>query len=500
MGEITTAIVSVSDKAGLVDFAKGLVAKGVRIIASEGTEAFLVKSGIECQNISQLVGRAKILGGLVKTLGAGIHAGILADRSNRSHLEELERLGFTKIDMVVVNFYPIPSRASRDFSFIDIGGPAMLRAAAKNFRSCVAVSHPCWYERVLSELGSTGRIGEDLRWELATDALRRTGTYDALALDAVGLGPAGGPEDSSVLIGMEKSLALRYGENPHQAAGYFAPRSAPAPEVLKGEISYNNLLDADCAVETLREFEGKAAVVVKHGSPCGVAEADTEADALERAYAADPLSAFGGVVGVNFTFSAECAGVLGKRFVECIVAPEFSADALALLSKKKARLVSVAPGPARPVRVRSALAGILVQASDAVLLVKDLECVTGPRPAAKVLDDLLFAWKVAKHVRSNAIVFAGGGRTLGIGAGQPSRVDAARFAIEKAAQAGHDLKGSVVASDGFFPFPDSLELAAAAGAEAAIQPGGSKKDAEVIAAAKRLGLVMVFTGTRHFRH
>jgi len=324
--------------------------------------------------------------------------------------------------------------------------------------------------------------------------------YDVLALDAVGLGGVGRPEDGSVLIGMEKSLALKYGENPHQTAAYFAPKSATRPEVLKGELSYNNILDLDCALETLREFEGKAAVVTKHGGPCGAAEACAEADALDRALAGDPLSAFGGIVGVNFIFGAECAEVLGKRFVECIVAPEFSGDALGLLSKKRTRLVAVAPGPLRSVRLRSALAGILVQSSDDVLLGKGLECVTGTCPTGQVLEDLLFAWKVAKHVRSNAIVFAGGSRTLGIGAGQPSRVDATRIAIQKAAQAGHNLKGSVVASDGFFPFPDSIGLAAAAGAQAVIQPGGSRKDAEVIAAARRLGLAMVLTGTRHFRH
>ena len=510
MGDIKTALVSASDKTGLADFAKGLVCRGIRIVASEGTQAFLVDSGIACESISVLVGRAKILGGLVKTLGAGIHAGILADRSNPAHLEELDRLGYTKIDMVVVNFYGVPPRAERDLSFIDIGGPAMARAAAKNFRSCVVVPHPSWYGCVLEELTATGAIGEPLRWTLATDSLRRTGAYDALSLGAVGV--AAGPHDQFLLIGMEKSLDLRYGENPHQKAGYFTPKSSPPPEVIKGDLSYNNLLDIDCCADTLREFTGKAAVIVKHGSPCGVAEDASEeasedasdrasgAGALERAYACDPLSAYGGVVAVNFPFDANCAQFLAKRFVECIAAPEFSAEALAQLSKKKARLVRLAPGPAEPVRLRSALGGILVQSSDDILLARDLESVAGAYPSGAVREDLIFAWKVVKHVRSNAIVFARDGCTLGIGTGQPSRVDATRFAIEKARQAGHDLAGSVVASDGFFPFPDSIELAAQAGAKAVIQPGGSKKDADVIEAAKRLGLAMVTTGIRHFRH
>jgi phosphoribosylaminoimidazolecarboxamide formyltransferase/IMP cyclohydrolase len=498
MGQIATALVSVSDRTGLVDFARGLVANGVRIVASEGTQAFLEREGIECQSISQLTGRAKILGGLVKTLGAGIHAGILADRSNPAHLEELARLGYTKIDMVVVNFYSIPARAEHDLSFIDIGGPAMARAAAKNFRSCVVVPHPSWYERVFKELASTGGVGEDLRWTLATDSLRRTGMYDAVSLGAVGA--ALRPEDSAILIGMEKALALRYGENPHQAAGYFAPRSVPPPDVAKGELSYNNLLDVECCLDALREFTGMAAVVVKHGSPCGVAEDASGARALEGAYACDPLSAFGGVIGVNFPFGANCARFLEKRFVECIVAPGFPEEAMAVLSKKKARLVRAAPGAVPPMRLRSALGGMLVQSTDDMVLARDPECVAGAYPPRDVLEDLLFAWKVVKHVRSNAIVFAKSKCTLGIGVGQPSRVDAARFAIEKAAQAGHNLKGSVVASDGFFPFPDALELAVGAGAQAAIQPGGSKRDAEVIAAAERLGVAMLVTGTRHFRH
>jgi len=526
LGSIGTALVSVSDKTGLDDFARRLSGLGVGFIASGGTGDYLKEAGVEVTGISEVTGRVDFLGGLVKTLHPAIHAGILADRARPGHMRELEALGYRKIDMVVVNFYPLQDRReARDLSFIDIGGPAMTRAAAKNFGSCVIVPDPSWYGRVIEELEATGGVGPDLRWQLARDALARTGSYDARTLSLVPGLPGREAMPPSMLIGMKKTLELRYGENPHQAAGFYGTGQEPGFEVLKGDLSYNNILDLDCCLNTLSEFDASAAVVVKHVGPCGVAEADQGHDALERAYACDPLSAFGGVIGTNFTFTEDCAAFLAKRFVECIVAPTFDEAALARLRKKKRTRLVVVPtlesstvgkrragveGDARMggssvmgsgrLVVRTAFGGALVQSQDSELLVEDLKFVTGEPPADEVVSDLLFAWKAVKHVKSNAIVFARSGRTLGIGAGQPSRVDSARIAIRKAGEGNHNLKGSVMASDGFFPFPDSIDLAHEAGARAVIQPGGSIRDEEVIERALKLGMVMVLTSTRHFRH
>jgi phosphoribosylaminoimidazolecarboxamide formyltransferase/IMP cyclohydrolase len=343
-------------------------------------------------------------------------------------------------------------------------------------------------------------VGLDLRWDLARDTILRTGTYDASILSLVprGSGPAG--PAGAILLGLTRNMGLRYGENPHQAAGFYSSDGAVDFRVIRGELSYNNILDLDCCMGQLAEFDGEAAVVVKHVSPCGVAECGSGAESLRRAYACDPLSAFGGVIGVNFTFSEECATFLAKRFVECIVGPGFDEGALEVLAKKKkTRVVEARPGFGSQETVRTAAGGVLVQTRDDVLLAQDLEFVSGEFHDA-VVKDLLFAWKAVKHVRSNAIVFAKGGATIGIGAGQPSRVDSTKIAIRKAREGNHDLKGSVMASDGFFPFPDSIDLAAQVGACAVIQPGGSIRDQEVIARAKDLGISMALTHTRHFRH
>lgn len=502
MGRIKTALVSVADKSRLDGLARRLSATGVTLLATGGTGNYLEEQGIDHIDISALTGRVELLGGLVKTLHPAIHAGILAGRDNKEHMAELDSAGWRKIDMVIVNFYPLgDERKERDLAFIDIGGPSMARAAAKNFRSCIPVPHPSWYERILGEIESTGDVGEDLRWELATDTLRRTGTYDARTLALVS------PETNveigadSLLLGLEKTLELRYGENPHQQAAFYTMTGRLQLEILKGTLSYNNMLDLDCCLNQLAEFEGNAAVVVKHVGPCGVAEAATGAEALANAYACDPLSAFGGVIGVNFRFTAECAGILAKRFVECTMAPDYEEAALARLAKKKRiRIVRVPAFGFKAYRLRTAVCGILAQTYDDQLVIGDLSFASGDRPDEKVVEDLTFAWKVVKHVKSNAIVFARDRRTLGIGAGQPSRVDATKIAIRKAAEEGHDLKDSVMASDGFFPFPDSIELAAEAGARSVIQPGGSIRDEEVIEAAKSLGLTLALTGTRHFRH
>jgi phosphoribosylaminoimidazolecarboxamide formyltransferase/IMP cyclohydrolase len=499
---IENVLVSVADKAGLSDFAGRLSRMGISILATGGTGRFLESEGIAYTNIAEITGRVEVLGGLVKTLHTGLHAGILADRGDQSHMAELASLGFRKIDMVVVNFYPLADSTGRhDLSFIDIGGPAMARAAAKNFRSCVPVSHPSWYERVAAELEAGGDVSEDLRWRLATDALGRTGAYDGQILSVVPCEDASRIGADSLLCTARKVMDLRYGENPHQRAAFYSLDGSAGFEILKGELSYNNLLDIDCCLSQLGEFDTTAAVVVKHVGPCGVAEAHGGLDALDRAYACDPMSAFGGVIGVNFRFDEACARLLAKRFVECVAAPDFDEAALALLEKKKrTRLVAFNKEIRQRTVLRTAIGGVLVQGVNDTLFTDELKFVSGPQPDQTVIDDLVFAWKAVKHVKSNAIVLAKVKRTIGIGAGQPSRVDAAKIAIRKATEFGHDLGGSVMASDGFFPFPDSIELAAGAGIAAVIQPGGSIRDKDVIARAEALGLTMALTSTRHFRH
>ncbi len=502
MAHVKTALVSVFDKTGLAEFAGRICGQGFKIMASGGTRRYLSERGIDAVETSTVTERVEVLGGLVKTLHPGIHAGILADRANPDHMRELSDLGYEKIDMVVVNFYALGERrGEKDLSFIDIGGPAMARAAAKNFGSCVPVPAPSWYDRVATALESGGGVEMDLRWDLARDTIRRTGMYDAATLDLIpgGSRPAGA--EDSILLGLTKHTDLRYGENPHQAAGFYAGGKEPAFRPIKGDLSYNNILDLDCCICQLAEFENNAAVVVKHVSPCGVAECGDKPETLRRAYACDPLSAFGGVIGVNFTFSEECAAFVAKKFVECIVAPAFEAVVLERLKKKKrTRLVEAHLGCGASDAVRTAAGGTLVQAYDDSLFTQDLEFVSGDEPEKSLIDDLIFAWKAVKHVKSNAIVFAASGATIGIGAGQPSRVDSTKIAIRKAREGKHDLAGSVMASDGFFPFPDSIELAAEVGARAVIQPGGSIRDHDVIARAKELGIVMALTRTRHFKH
>jgi phosphoribosylaminoimidazolecarboxamide formyltransferase/IMP cyclohydrolase len=502
MADVKIALFSVFDKTGLAEFARRIAGQGVKIVASGGTHRYLAEQGIDAVETSRITGRVEVLGGLVKTLHPGIHAGILADRANPAHMRELALLGYEKIDMVVVNFYALGQGAGeKDLSFIDIGGPAMARAAAKNFGSCLPVTDPSWYERIATALESQGGVDMDLRWDLARDAIRRTGIYDAATLELAPVGSGEGGAGDTILLGLTKHMDLRYGENPHQPAGFYTGCRGPAFRTIKGDLSYNNILDVDCCVNLLEEFEGDAAVVVKHVGPCGVAEGEDGLEALTRAYACDPLSAFGGVIGVGFTFSEECAAFVAKKFVECIVAPGYDPAALERLRKKKrTRLVEFRSVQRSPDTIRTAAGGMLVQAYDGQLFARELEFVAGAEPERSLVEDLRFAWKAVKHVKSNAIVFASSGRTIGIGAGQPSRVDATKIAIRKAMEGKHDLRGSVMASDGFFPFPDSIELAAEAGARAVIQPGGSIRDPEVIEKAKELGIVMALTHTRHFRH
>lgn len=501
MNRVETALVSVSDREGLLEFVRGLVEHGVRIIATGGTGAFLMENGIAVREISEITGRVEFLGGLVKTLHPAIHSGILADRSNPRHLKELEEEGWEKIDMVVVNFYPLAGdQCTGNLSFMDIGGPTMARAAAKNLFSCVPVTSPAHYGRVLEEIAAGGTVSRDLRWELAGETIAQTSLYDSRILHAIQSSGRAPALPSHITVGGERALDLRYGENPHQKAAYYAASEVEF-RILKGELSYNNILDVDCCLSLLSEFDGPAAVVVKHVGPCGAARSGDPAETLAAAYECDPLSAFGGVIGVNYEFDEPCAAYLAKKFVECIVAPSYSEAALARLRRKKrTRVVAMEPVRRPGPVMRTSLGGLLVQSPDDVLFSDGIDFVAGGPADAALTESLKFAWAVVKHVKSNSIVLAGDARTIGIGAGQPSRIDSTKIAIRKAAEHGHNLRGSVMASDGFFPFPDCIELAHENGVVAVIQPGGSIRDEEVIARARDLGLVMAMTSMRHFRH
>jgi phosphoribosylaminoimidazolecarboxamide formyltransferase/IMP cyclohydrolase len=501
LNKVETALVSVSDRTGLAGFARGLARAGVRIIATGGTAAFLKENGLAVRETSEITGAVDFLGGLVKTLHPAIHAGILADRSQPSHMRELEQNRWDKIDMVVVNFYPLLDDGAVDnLGFMDIGGPTMARAASKNLFSCVPVTDPLYYDRVLEEITSSGTVSQGLRWELAGETIARTSFYDSAILDAlIRTGRIGG-FPGHLTAGGRREIRLRYGENPHQQASFYTSRGA-AFQVLKGEVSYNNILDIDCCVSQVSEFREPAAVVVKHVGPCGAAAGGGPAETLSRAYECDPLSAFGGVIGTNHEFDEECAAYVAKKFVECIVAPSFSESALVRLQKKKKTRL-VAAGSVRAARrmFRTALGGLLVQTADDVLLPGAMEFVGGAPPDPRIRRSLEFAWAVVKHVKSNAIVLARDTHTIGIGAGQPSRIDSARIAVRKAREHGHEVAGSVMASDGFFPFPDSVELAHENGVIAIAQPGGSIRDTEVIEKAEELGIIMALTHMRHFRH
>lgn len=501
MNKIETALVSVSNREGLPEFARGLAEAGVSIIATGGTAGFLAENGISVREISEITGRVDFLGGLVKTLHPAIHSGILADRHNPAHMEELAGQGWEKIDMVVVNFYPLKDGAPvDDLGFMDIGGPTMARAASKNLFSCLPVTDPSYYGRVLEEIRDSGTVGDDLRWELAGEAVALTSFYDSHIAGAIRESGRMSAFARHVTVGGSRALKLRYGENPHQEAGYYSALAAEF-EVIKGELSYNNILDLDGCVAQLAEFDRDAAIVAKHVCPCGVATGGSPGEVLKWAFECDPRSAFGGVIGVNYEFDETCAAYLARKFVECIVAPSFSEAALARLrKKKKTRLVVMKPAANTGPVVRTALGGFLAQSPDDVLLPGDLEFVTGGRPDEGITESLKFAWAVVKHVKSNSIVLARDARTIGIGTGQHSRIDAATVAVRKAHDHGHDIKGSVMASDGFFPFPDCIELANEEGVAAIVQPGGSIRDEEVITRARELGVLMALTSMRHFRH
>ena len=520
---ITRALVSVSDKTGLLELAACLARHGVEILSTGGTAKALREAGHRVVEVGDHTGFPEIMDGRVKTLHPRIHGGLLARRDDAAHVAAMQAHGIAPIDLLVVNLYPFEATIARGADFataienIDIGGPAMIRAAAKNHDSVAVVVEAADYAALVAEMDAHGgATTAALRRRLAAAAYARTGAYDA-AISRWFAAQNGDAWPTRLVLAGERREVLRYGENPHQSAAFYAggaarPGVATARQLQGKELSYNNYNDTDAAFEAVAEFAEPACVVVKHANPCGVARGATPREAYLRALACDPVSAFGGIVALNRPLDAGTAAEIAKLFVEVIVAPEATAEAQAIIAAKKNLRLLVTGGVPDPaaggLSVRTLAGGYLVQDRDAGRVARaDLKVVTKRAPDARELDDLLFAFAVAKHVKSNAIVYARDGATVGIGAGQMSRIDSSRIAAWKAAEgataAGEARSraiGSVVASDAFFPFADGLVAAAEAGVTAVIQPGGSIRDAEVIAAADARGLAMVFTGMRHFRH
>jgi phosphoribosylaminoimidazolecarboxamide formyltransferase/IMP cyclohydrolase len=519
---VARALLSVSDKTGLAAFAGGLARMGVVLLSTGGTAKALADAGLPVVEVGDYTGFPEMLDGRVKTLHPKVHGGILARRDEPGHLAALEKHSIPMIDLVVVNLYPFRETTAKPgctldeaIENIDIGGPAMVRSAAKNWRDVGVVVDPADYAPLLSELEARGRVlSAATRFALARKAFSHTAAYDgAISNWLTARGPDGSAAAFPDCINLQaaKILDLRYGENPHQEAAFYRDLRAPAGSIatfrqLQGkELSYNNLADGDAAWECVKTFAMPACVIVKHANPCGVAIADTPQNAYLHAFATDPTSAFGGIIAFNRPVDAQTLESVAAQFLEVLIAPSYTADALvAIAQKKNVRVLEVplaaAPSPGE-LDIKRVGGGLLVQTADALdVLPEGIRVVTKRVPTAAEMTDLAFAWRVAKFVKSNAIVYCSGGRTLGIGAGQMSRVDSTRIAAMKARQADLSLAGSVVASDAFFPFRDGLDVVADNGAVAVIQPGGSVRDDEVIAAADERGLAMAFTGVRHFRH
>jgi len=521
---VDRALISVFDKTGIVKFAKRLAALRIEILSTGGTAKLLREAGVAVRDVSEFTGWPEMLGGRVKTLHPKVHGGLLFRRNHAEDQKQAAEHGIAPIDLVAVNLYPFETTAAKAdlaaeelIENIDIGGPAMLRSAAKNFESVTVVSDPQDYDRVAAELESSRETSLGTRLELARKVYATTSRYDGMiTMELERLSAAAGRVElgakpllpERVHISLRRQQELRYGENPHQAGALYVPASrapeglAAAKQLQGKELSYNNFVDLEAARSLAAEFQRPAAVIIKHNTACGAAEQETLLDAYLKAYACDPVSAFGGVLAFNRIVDAATAGEVAKLFVECIVAPGFADKAKEIFAaKKNLRLLELPAGglePDRELQLKRILGGMLVQQPDLGELSDDeLRTVTKRAPTPEEMHTMRFAWKVAKHVKSNAIVFAKDGATLGVGAGQMSRVDSVRIAVMKAQS---PLQGTVVASDAFFPFPDGVEEAAKAGATAVIQPGGSVRDTDVIAAADRLGLAMVFTGIRHFLH
>jgi len=518
---IGRALISVSDKTGLVEFGKALAAKGIEILSTGGSAKALREAGVPVKDVSDHTGFPEIMDGRVKTLVPQIHGGILGRRDDKTHMAQMAKHDIAPIDLVAVNLYPFEATVARGAAFddcvenIDIGGPALIRAAAKNHDFVAVLTEPEQYAEVLAELDAQGGTSLTLRRRLAGEAYARTAAYDA-AIAAWFAGQRQETFPHRFAVSGTLRQTLRYGENPHQQAGFYVtsprPGVATARQVQGKELSYNNLNDTDAAFECVAEFDGPTVVIVKHANPCGIATAGTLAGAWDAALRCDPVSAFGGIIAVNRTLDGATAAKVASIFTEVIIAPDADEEAQHVLAAKKnlrLLLTGGVPDPATPgMTFRSLSGGFLAQTRDAGRIgAGDIKVVTKRAPTSAEIADLLFAFRVCKHVKSNAIVYAKAGATVGIGAGQMSRVDSARIAAwksEEAAKAagltGRLTEGSVVASDAFFPFADGLEAAIAAGATAVIQPGGSIRDNEVIAAADKAGVAMVFTGMRHFRH
>ncbi|MEO8299359.1 MAG: bifunctional phosphoribosylaminoimidazolecarboxamide formyltransferase/IMP cyclohydrolase [Burkholderiales bacterium] len=523
-----TALLSVSDKTGIVDFARALHGLGVKLLSTGGTAKLLAEAGLPVTEVAEHTGFPEMLDGRVKTLHPVIHGGLLARRDTPEHMAALAKHGIATIDLLAVNLYPFEATVAKPgvsledaIENIDIGGPAMVRSAAKNWQDVTVLTDASQYAGVLAELQANGRTSKATRFACSVAAFNRIAQYDAAISNYLSARQDDGslsPYPAQMNSSFIKLQDLRYGENPHQSAAFYrdlypAPGSLVTAKQLQGkELSYNNIADGDAAWECVKSFDTPACVIVKHANPCGVALGATPAEAYAKAFKTDPTSAFGGIIAFNRPVDKAAAELVAKQFVEVLMAPGFSDEALAVFkAKANTRLLQIAlppPGGKAPwdqgrnaVDSKRVGSGILLQTADNLpLRLDDLKVVTTKRPTHEQLQDLQFAWTVAQYVKSNAIVFCGGGMTLGVGAGQMSRVDSARIASIKAQNASLTLQGSAVASDAFFPFRDGLDVVVDAGASCVIQPGGSVRDDEVIAAANERGIAMVFTGMRHFRH
>ena len=517
MKKISRALISVTDKTGVEELAAGLTALGVEILSTGGTAKLLREKGLRIRDVSDLTGFPEMLDGRVKTLHPKVHGGILAVRSNQEHQNQVRAQGIEFIDLVVVNLYPFEKTAARaGVSFeelienIDIGGPAMIRSAAKNFEDVTVVVDAADYPSLLEEVRNTqGCVSRETRAHLARKAFATTAAYDG-AISTVLQKWAGVDLPENLHLNARKAFDLRYGENPHQKAALYVNPSAAgrglacAGQIQGKELSFNNLVDLEAAWRLAQEFTEPTTAIIKHTNPCGIATATTLRASYERALAVDPVSAFGSVIAFNQRVDSAAAEALAKLFVEAVIAPGYEQVALQRLSgKKNLRLMdmSATTGDEYGLQLKSIGGGLLVQTPDTQAAdPAHWKCVTDRQATEAEERALIFAWRVGKHVQSNAIVYARDGVLVGVGAGQMSRVDSVRLGAMKASALGHSLEGTVVASDAFFPFPDGVEEAAKAGATAVVQPGGSVRDPEVIAAANRLGLAMLLTGVRHFRH
>jgi phosphoribosylaminoimidazolecarboxamide formyltransferase / IMP cyclohydrolase len=517
--KVARALISVSDKSGVVELARALAALGVQILSTGGTAKLLEKEGLRVTGVSAHTGFPEMLDGRVKTLHPKIHGGILARRDSREHMAAIEKAGIAPIDLVVVNLYPFDAtvadpdcRLENAIENIDIGGPTLLRAAAKNHAGVAVVVDPADYARVLEEIRSTGGVAAATRFALAKKVFAHTAAYDgAIAnyLFSLDGNEKRGPYPEVLSLQFHKVQDMRYGENPHQTAAFYrdlhpVPGGISAFSMLQGkELSYNNVADSDAAWECVKSFAEPACVIVKHANPCGVAIGDNPLAAYRKAFKADPTSAFGGILAFNRALDRAAAEEVGKQFAEVIIAPRIEPAAREFFATKPNLRVLEVPlsHEFQGLDLKRVGGGLLVQSSDSKMLEKkELKVTTKKQPTEAQWSDLLFAWRVAKFVKSNAIVFCRDGATLGVGAGQMSRIDSVRIAAIKAQNAGLVLQNAVVASDAFFPFRDGLDAVIDAGATAVIQPGGSVRDEEVIVAANERGITMVFTGVRHFRH